>query len=65
MLIMPGVHHAIMWDPYFRRIQQNYLLRHLMKADLPDEPNIVPVGGYVDNDHRPAVARISNPAQRG
>jgi dipeptidyl aminopeptidase/acylaminoacyl peptidase len=34
------------WDPYFRRIQQNYLLEHLMHAELPDEPNVVPVGGY-------------------
>ena len=64
MLIMPGVHHAIMWDPYFRRVQQNYFLRHLMNAELPDEPNIVSVGGYVDKEHRPAPGRISNPGRR-
>jgi dipeptidyl aminopeptidase/acylaminoacyl peptidase len=64
MLIMPGVHHAIMWDPYFRRVQQNYFLKHLMNADLPDEPNIVSVGGYLDKEHRPAPGRISNPGRR-
>lgn len=61
MLIMPNVHHPIMWDPYFRRVQQSYFLRHLMDADLPDEPNLVPVGGYVDKEHRPSPGRISNP----
>ncbi|HUA26984.1 MAG TPA: DPP IV N-terminal domain-containing protein [Steroidobacteraceae bacterium] len=63
MLIMPGVHHAIMWDPYFRRVQQNYFLKHLMNAALPDEPNLVPVGGYVDKEQRPSPGRISNPGR--
>jgi len=61
MLIMPNVHHAIMWDSYFRRVQQNYFLRHLMGAELPDEPNLVPVGEYVGKEHRPSPGRISNP----
>jgi hypothetical protein len=46
MLIMPSVHHNSEWDPYSRGVQQNYLLKHLIHANLPDEPNVVPVGGY-------------------
>lgn len=46
MLIVPNMHHNSEWDPYFRSVQQNYLLKHLMHAELPDEPNVVPVGGY-------------------
>jgi hypothetical protein len=46
MLIVPNMHHNSEWDPYFRRLQQHYLLKHLMHAELPDEPNVVPVGEY-------------------
>jgi carboxypeptidase C (cathepsin A) len=34
----------------------------LMGAELPDEPNLVPVGGYVDKEHRRCPGRISNPS---
>jgi dipeptidyl-peptidase 4 len=64
MLIMPNVHHAIMWDAYFRRVQQNYFLTHLMGAELPDEPSLVPVGEYVEKEQRPSPGRISNPGAR-
>jgi hypothetical protein len=64
MLIMPNIHHGIAWDPYFRRVQQNYFLKHLMHADLPGEPNLVPAGGYMDKESRPAPGRIPNPGRQ-
>ncbi len=45
MLIMPNVNHGIAGTPYFRRITQNYFLKHLMGAQLPSDSDIVLPGG--------------------
>jgi dipeptidyl-peptidase-4 len=57
MFIMPNVHHGITRDPYFRRYEQNYFLKHLMGAELPDEPNIVPAGGYAKKEEEEKNAK--------
>lgn len=41
MLVMPNVNHGIAGTAYFRRITQNYFLKHLMGAQLPSESDIV------------------------
>jgi hypothetical protein len=47
----------------FRKVQTHTRrMEPLMGAELPDEPNLVPVGGYVDKEHRTSPGRISNPS---
>lgn len=46
MLVMPNVHHGIHRDPYFLRVSQIYLVKHLMGETVPSDADLTPAGGY-------------------